>query len=77
MQMRQAITNTDLDPDQILRCMPTKGTRVLSEKDKALLVKLFFMNKESATVALRKFLLQKNVKKAFNSGTPHKACSAI
>ncbi|GFT07919.1 hypothetical protein TNCV_873511 [Trichonephila clavipes] len=30
-----------------------------SEKDKALLVKLFFMNKESATVALRKF---RNVK---------------
>ncbi|GFY00247.1 hypothetical protein TNCV_4710491 [Trichonephila clavipes] len=35
---------------------------MLSEKDKALLVKLFFMNKESATVALRIFRLQKNVK---------------
>ncbi|GFS76522.1 hypothetical protein TNCV_1621371 [Trichonephila clavipes] len=42
--------------------MPTKWTRMLSEKYKALLVKLFFMNKESATVALRKFSLQKNVK---------------
>ncbi|GFW06692.1 hypothetical protein TNCV_3287931 [Trichonephila clavipes] len=35
---------------------------MLSEKDKALLVKLFFTNKESAIVALRKFRLQKNVK---------------
>ncbi|GFV99071.1 hypothetical protein TNCV_1510491 [Trichonephila clavipes] len=35
---------------------------MLSEKDKALLLKLFFMNKESATSALRKFQLQKNVK---------------
>ncbi|GFT82027.1 hypothetical protein TNCV_3909641 [Trichonephila clavipes] len=35
---------------------------MLIEKDKALLVKLFFMNKESATVALREFRLQKNVK---------------
>ncbi|GFW42680.1 hypothetical protein TNCV_257411 [Trichonephila clavipes] len=35
---------------------------MLKEKDKALLVKLFYMNKESATVALRKFRLQKHVK---------------
>ncbi|GFV84544.1 hypothetical protein TNCV_2481581 [Trichonephila clavipes] len=35
---------------------------MLSEKNKALLVKLFFMSKESATVALLKFRLQKNVK---------------
>ncbi|GFT88860.1 hypothetical protein TNCV_906731 [Trichonephila clavipes] len=35
---------------------------MLIEKDKTLLVKLFFMNKESATVALCKFRLQKNVK---------------
>ncbi|GFU18321.1 hypothetical protein NPIL_496151 [Nephila pilipes] len=34
---------------------------MLSGKDKALLVKLFYMNEESATVALRKFRLQKNV----------------
>ncbi|GFX68245.1 hypothetical protein TNCV_1807991 [Trichonephila clavipes] len=34
---------------------------MLSEKDKALLVKLFFMNKE-ATVSLLKLRLQKNVK---------------
>ncbi|GFT88781.1 hypothetical protein TNCV_906201 [Trichonephila clavipes] len=33
-----------------------------SEKDKALLVKLFFTNKESATAALRLFQLQKNGK---------------
>ncbi|GFW34217.1 DUF4817 domain-containing protein [Trichonephila clavipes] len=32
-----------------------------SRKDKALLVKLFFMNKASATVAQRKFQLQKNM----------------
>ncbi|GFU98601.1 hypothetical protein TNCV_3654321 [Trichonephila clavipes] len=32
---------------------------MLSEKDKAFLAKLIFMNKESATVALRKFRLQK------------------
>ncbi|GFU95403.1 DUF4817 domain-containing protein [Trichonephila clavipes] len=30
--------------------------------DKALLVKLFYMNEESATIALRKFRVQKNVK---------------
>ena len=35
---------------------------MLSGKDKALLMKLFYKNKESATVALRKFRLQKNVK---------------
>ncbi|GFX47202.1 hypothetical protein TNCV_2747781 [Trichonephila clavipes] len=63
MQIRQVITNTDtLYPDLVLRCMPPKGTRMLSEKDKALLVELFFINKESATDALRKFRLQKNVK---------------
>ncbi|GFT29561.1 hypothetical protein NPIL_668581 [Nephila pilipes] len=61
--MRQAIINSDaLDPDPVLRCMRTKGTWMLSGKDKALLVKLFYMNEESATVALRKFGLQKNVK---------------
>ena len=35
---------------------------MLSGKDKALLMKLFYKKKESATVALRKFRLQKNVK---------------
>ena len=61
--MRQAMINTIvLDPDPVLRCMPTERTRMLSAKDKALLVKLFYKNKESATVALRKFRLQKNVK---------------
>ena len=35
---------------------------MLSGKDKALLMKLFYKNKESATVALRKFRLQKNAK---------------
>ncbi|GFT77636.1 DUF4817 domain-containing protein [Nephila pilipes] len=35
---------------------------MLKGKDKALLVKLFYTNEESATVALRKFLLQKNMK---------------
>ncbi|GFT58647.1 hypothetical protein TNCV_1250921 [Trichonephila clavipes] len=35
---------------------------MLGEKDKALLMKLFFMNKESATVAMHKFRLQKNSK---------------
>ncbi|GFV10736.1 hypothetical protein TNCV_1755741 [Trichonephila clavipes] len=34
---------------------------MVSEKGKALSVKLFLMNKESATVAQRKFRLQKNV----------------
>ncbi|GFX93637.1 DUF4817 domain-containing protein [Trichonephila clavipes] len=35
---------------------------MLSAPDKALLVKLFYMNEESATIALRKFRIQKNVK---------------
>ncbi|GFT45533.1 DUF4817 domain-containing protein [Nephila pilipes] len=35
---------------------------MLSGKDKALSVMLFYMNEESATVALRKFRLQKNMK---------------
>ncbi|GFT56731.1 DUF4817 domain-containing protein [Nephila pilipes] len=35
---------------------------MLSAKDKALLMKMFYMNEESATVALHKFRLQKNVK---------------
>ncbi|GFU95055.1 hypothetical protein TNCV_4138391 [Trichonephila clavipes] len=35
---------------------------MLGEKDKALLVKLFFIDKESATVAVRKFRLQKSGK---------------
>ncbi|GFV60174.1 DUF4817 domain-containing protein [Trichonephila clavipes] len=33
---------------------------MLSAPDKALLVKLFYMNEESATIALRKFRVQKN-----------------
>ncbi|GFU64350.1 DUF4817 domain-containing protein [Trichonephila clavipes] len=37
---------------------------MLSAPDKALLVKLFYMNEESATIALRKFRVQKNVKSA-------------
>ncbi|GFW32195.1 DUF4817 domain-containing protein [Trichonephila clavipes] len=35
---------------------------MLSAPDKALLVKLFYMNEESATIVLRKFRVQKNVK---------------
>ncbi|GFU90619.1 DUF4817 domain-containing protein [Trichonephila clavipes] len=35
---------------------------MLSAPDKALLVKLFYMNEESATIALHKFRVQKNVK---------------
>ncbi|GFU76639.1 DUF4817 domain-containing protein [Trichonephila clavipes] len=35
---------------------------MFSAPDKALLVKLFYMNEESATIALRKFRVQKNVK---------------
>ncbi|GFS42523.1 hypothetical protein NPIL_625901 [Nephila pilipes] len=35
---------------------------MLSGKDKALMMKLFNMNEESATVARRKFRLHKNVK---------------
>ncbi|GFT93188.1 DUF4817 domain-containing protein [Nephila pilipes] len=61
MQMRQVTINTDaLDPDPVLRCMSTKS--MLSGKDKALLVNLFYMNEESAIVAVRKFRIQKNVK---------------
>ncbi|GFS53784.1 hypothetical protein NPIL_54341 [Nephila pilipes] len=79
--MRHSIINTDtLDPDPVLRCMPTKWTRMLSGKDKALLVKLFYMNEELATVALRKLRLQKNMKtgkRPFNNGRPHKASSGI
>ncbi|GFT10534.1 hypothetical protein NPIL_497571 [Nephila pilipes] len=61
--MRQVIINIDaLEPDSVLRCMPTKRIRMLNGKDKALLEKLFYMNEESAIVALRKFQLQKNVK---------------
>ncbi|GFU20293.1 DUF4817 domain-containing protein [Trichonephila clavipes] len=37
---------------------------MLSAPDKALLVKLFYMNEESVTIALRKFRVQKNVKKS-------------
>ncbi|GFX20691.1 DUF4817 domain-containing protein [Trichonephila clavipes] len=43
---------------------------MLSVPDKALLVKLFNMNKESATIALRKFRVQKNVKSGKGSLTP-------
>ncbi|GFW84700.1 DUF4817 domain-containing protein [Trichonephila clavipes] len=35
---------------------------MLSSPNKALLVKLFYMNEESVTIALRKFQIQKNVK---------------
>ncbi|GFX83343.1 DUF4817 domain-containing protein [Trichonephila clavipes] len=35
---------------------------MLSAPDKALFVKLFYMNEESATIALRKFRVQKNAK---------------
>ncbi|GFW92287.1 hypothetical protein TNCV_3541731 [Trichonephila clavipes] len=63
MYMRQAITNNEgLEPDLIIRCMATKWSRILSKKDKALLVKLLYMIKESMTVAQRKFRLQKIVK---------------
>ncbi|GFX51178.1 hypothetical protein TNCV_2735291 [Trichonephila clavipes] len=43
---------------------------MLSAPDKALLVKLFYMNKESATIALRKFRVQKNVKSEKRPLTP-------
>ncbi|GFW48081.1 DUF4817 domain-containing protein [Trichonephila clavipes] len=43
---------------------------MLSAPDKALLVKLFYMNKESATIALRKFRVQKNVKSGKSPLTP-------
>ncbi|GFT34868.1 DUF4817 domain-containing protein [Trichonephila clavipes] len=42
---------------------------MLSAPDKALL-KLFYMNEESATIALRKFRIQKNVKSRKGSLTP-------
>ncbi|GFW18096.1 hypothetical protein TNCV_5023071 [Trichonephila clavipes] len=43
---------------------------MLSAPDKALLVKLFYMNEESATIALRKFRVQKNVKSGKSPLTP-------
>ncbi|GFT00321.1 DUF4817 domain-containing protein [Trichonephila clavipes] len=43
---------------------------MLSALDKALLVKLFYMNEESATIALRKFQIQKNVKSGKDPLTP-------
>ncbi|GFX55970.1 hypothetical protein TNCV_3263421 [Trichonephila clavipes] len=41
-----------------------------SAPDKALLVKLFYMNEESAAIALRKFRVQKNVKSGKGPITP-------
>ncbi|GFT65909.1 DUF4817 domain-containing protein [Trichonephila clavipes] len=43
---------------------------MLSAPDKALLVKLFYMNEKSATIALRKFRVQKNVKSGKGPLTP-------
>ncbi|GFW76862.1 DUF4817 domain-containing protein [Trichonephila clavipes] len=43
---------------------------MLNAPDKALLVKLFYMNEESATIALRKFRVQKNVKSGKGPLTP-------
>ncbi|GFV95404.1 DUF4817 domain-containing protein [Trichonephila clavipes] len=43
---------------------------MLSAPDKALLVKLFYMNEESATIALRNFRVQKNVKSGKGPLTP-------
>ncbi|GFV72905.1 DUF4817 domain-containing protein [Trichonephila clavipes] len=43
---------------------------MLSAPDKALLVKLFYMNEESATIALRKFRVQKNLKSGKGPLTP-------
>ncbi|GFW42758.1 hypothetical protein TNCV_473481 [Trichonephila clavipes] len=43
---------------------------MLSAQDKALLVKLFYMNEESVTIALRKFRVQKNVKSGKGPLTP-------
>ncbi|GFT79950.1 DUF4817 domain-containing protein [Trichonephila clavipes] len=43
---------------------------MLSAPDKALLVKLFCMNEESATIALRKFRVQKHVKSGKGPLTP-------
>ncbi|GFU77312.1 DUF4817 domain-containing protein [Trichonephila clavipes] len=43
---------------------------MLSVLDKAFLVKLFYMNQESSTIALRKFRVQKNVKSGKGPLTP-------
>ncbi|GFT34789.1 DUF4817 domain-containing protein [Trichonephila clavipes] len=43
---------------------------MLSAPDKVLLVKLFYMNEESTTIALRKFRVQKNVKSGKGPLTP-------
>ncbi|GFX75322.1 DUF4817 domain-containing protein [Trichonephila clavipes] len=43
---------------------------MLNAPDKALLVKLFYINEESATIALRKFRVQKNVKSGKGLLTP-------
>ncbi|GFV91633.1 hypothetical protein TNCV_4761981 [Trichonephila clavipes] len=43
---------------------------MLGAPDKALLVKLFYMSEESATIALRKFRVQKNVKSGKGPSTP-------
>ncbi|GFS59561.1 DUF4817 domain-containing protein [Trichonephila clavipes] len=43
---------------------------MLSAPDKALLVKLFYMNEESATIVLRKFRVQKNMKSGKGPLTP-------
>ncbi|GFX12059.1 hypothetical protein TNCV_2998421 [Trichonephila clavipes] len=43
---------------------------MLSAPDKALLVKLFYMNEESATIALHKSRVQKNVKSGKGPLTP-------
>ncbi|GFV70084.1 DUF4817 domain-containing protein [Trichonephila clavipes] len=43
---------------------------MLNAPDKALLVKLFYMNEESAIIALRKFPVQKNVKSGKGPLTP-------
>ncbi|GFS90708.1 hypothetical protein TNCV_3771321 [Trichonephila clavipes] len=46
------------------------GENIAVAPDKALLVKLFYVNKESATIALRKFRFQKNVKSGKGPLTP-------
>ncbi|GFU31455.1 DUF4817 domain-containing protein [Trichonephila clavipes] len=43
---------------------------MLNAPDKALLVKLFYMNEESATIALRKLRVQKNMKSGKGPLTP-------
>ncbi|GFW86169.1 DUF4817 domain-containing protein [Trichonephila clavipes] len=43
---------------------------MLSAPDKASLMKLFYMNEESATITLRKFRVQKNVKSGKGPLTP-------